>query len=71
VELVKERDIKYIFFEPLTNPKYSQSIAGDSGAKVAVFNPIDGLTEEEIKNGEDYISVMKENLKTLEMALGE
>jgi zinc transport system substrate-binding protein len=71
VELVKGRDIKYIFFEPLTNPKYSQSIAGDSGAKVAVFNPIDGLTEEEIKNGEDYISVMKENLKTLEMALGE
>ncbi|MFZ5966991.1 MAG: metal ABC transporter substrate-binding protein [Bacillota bacterium] len=70
-EEVKEHEIKYIFFETLTSPKLSQVLAEETGAKTAVLNPIDGLTEEEMKAGKDYFAVMEENLHTLKTALGE
>lgn len=68
-EIVKEHEIEYIFFEPLTNPKLAEVIAKETGAKTAVLNPLGGLTEEDINLGKDYISVMKENLEALKRAL--
>ena len=32
--------------------------------------PLEGLTEEQIGNGEDYMSVMRENLEALRTGLG-
>lgn len=69
--LIKEKKIKYIFFETLTNPKLSEVLARESGTKTAVLNPIGGLTEEEIKSGKDYISIMGDNLNALLLELEE
>ena len=44
-------------------------IAEEANLEVLILNPIEGLTEEEEKNGEDYISIMEENLVNLEKAL--
>ena len=49
----------------------SETIADEIGAKTAVLNQIEGLTDDEISAGEDYFSVMESNLKTLEDALNE
>jgi zinc transport system substrate-binding protein len=35
-----------------------------------VLNPLEGLTEEQLDRGEDYLSVMRENLAALRAALG-
>lgn len=70
-DLIKEKNIKYIFFEPLTNPRLSEVIARETGAVSKILNPLGGLTEEDINSGKDYISVMEENLKVLIEALGE
>lgn len=71
IKFAKENDVKTIFFEELVSPKVSENIADEIGAKTAVLNPIEGLTDDEISAGEDYFSVMESNLKTLEEALNE
>ena len=59
-----------IFFEPLLSPRLAETVAREVGAKTAVLNPLEGLSEEEIAAGKDYFSVMRENLVALQKALG-
>lgn len=66
---VKERKIEYIFAETLSTSKFADTVARESGAKTLVFNPIEGLTEKEISKGKNYISIMRENLSKLRLAL--
>ena len=47
----------------------ANTIAKETGADTAVLNPLEGLTEEEIEEGKDYFSVMRENLQALVKAL--
>ncbi len=73
-ELVREcRDnkVKYVFFEKLTSPKLSETLAREVGAGTLVLNDAAGLSEEDIKSGKDYITVMYENLENLKKALGD
>lgn len=70
-KLLREKGIKYVFFETLTSPKLSEVLANEVGAGTAVLNPIGGLTQEEMDAGKDYITVMEENLETLKIVLGE
>lgn len=66
---VREHGVTSIFFETLASPKLAKTIASETGAKTAVFNPLEGLTEQEVKDGKSYISVQKENLGNLRIAL--
>lgn len=67
--VAKENKTKYIFFETLVSPKLAQTIANEVGAQTLVLNPIEGLTDEELAKGKDYLSVMKDNLTNLRIAL--
>ncbi len=69
IKIIRENKIEYVFTEPLISPKLAQSISRETGAKVLVLDPIEGLSEKEIKLGKDYISKMRENLKNLKLAL--
>jgi zinc transport system substrate-binding protein len=71
VEHVKEHEISYVLFEPLVSPKVAEVIARESGVKTATLNPLEGLTEEDVQAGKDYLSIMNENLETLRKALNE
>ncbi|MGX6608260.1 metal ABC transporter substrate-binding protein [Micromonosporaceae bacterium Da 78-11] len=55
-----------IFFETLVSPKVAETIAREVGARTAVLDPLEGLTE----TGADYFSVMRGNLAALTTALG-
>lgn len=70
IKIIKEKKIEYVFTEPLISPKLAQSISRETGAKVLVLDPIEGLSQKEIEAGKDYISKMRENLKNLKLALG-
>lgn len=59
-----------VFFETLVSPRLAETVAREVGAKTAVLNPLEGLTDEQIAAGEDYFSVMRENLAALREALG-
>lgn len=68
-ELIKEKNIEYIFFETMASPKLTEALAREVGAKTLVLNPLDGISSEEEKQGEDYFSIMKKNLENLKTAL--
>lgn len=69
IDFVKENNVKTIFFEELVSPKVAEAIAKETGAVTQVLNPMEGLSEEEIKAGGDYFSVMEKNLAALKNAL--
>lgn len=69
IDFVKENNVKVIFFEEMVSPKVAETIASETGAKTEVLNPLEGLSDEELKNGEDYFSVMESNRKKLVEAL--
>lgn len=69
IELAKEEDIKYIFYESLVSPNLANMIASEVGAKTLVLNPIENLTEEEERQGANYLSIMRSNLVNLKLAM--
>lgn len=69
VNFVKEKQLKYIFFEELVSPKVAQTIAQETGATATVLNPLEGLSEADQQAGKDYFSVMRDNLEVLKKAL--
>ncbi|MFH1620876.1 MAG: zinc ABC transporter substrate-binding protein [Patescibacteria group bacterium] len=68
-DLVKEKGIRYIFFETLVSSKLSEVIASETKAETLVLNPIEGLSENEISEGKDYLMVMADNLVNLQRAM--
>jgi zinc transport system substrate-binding protein len=68
-KLAKSKHIPYIFFETMVSPKLSETIAGEIGAKTLVLNPIEGLLAQDSKTNQDYISLMKQNLANLKIAM--
>lgn len=67
--LVKEKGIKYVFFESLVSPRLADTIAQETGAKTLVFDPLEGLSDADQKQGKDYLSIQRENLQNLRTAL--
>lgn len=65
----KDHHIDTIFFERLASPKITQTIAQEVGAKTQVLDPLEGLTEAEIKSGTNYFTIMQNNLTNLRLAL--
>lgn len=68
-EFAKKNMVTYIFFESLVSPKFSETIAKEIGAKTLVLNPLEGLTDEEIAEGKNYFTEMRNNLAHLKIAL--
>lgn len=67
--LVRAKNIPYIFFETVTSPRLSETIAREVGGETLVLNPLESLTPAEVQSGEDYVSVMTANLFNLTKAL--
>ncbi len=69
INFAKSYNIKYIFFESLVSPKLSDMIANEVGAKTLVLDPLEGLTDVDMKQGKNYFTIMEDNLKNLQIAL--
>ncbi len=67
-----ERDgVTTIFTETLVSPRVAETLAREAGGlKTATLNPLEGLGNDEIDAGADYLSVMRDNLQLLRDALG-
>jgi zinc transport system substrate-binding protein len=68
-DIVKQQNIKVIFFESLVSPKLAETIANETGAKTSVLDPIEGITDKQLNAGQNYFTVMQTNLKNLQSAL--
>ncbi|HFU4458869.1 TPA: ZinT/AdcA family metal-binding protein [Streptococcus suis] len=63
---IKQYGVKYIYFEENASKSVAETLAKETGVQLDVLNPLESLTDEAMKNGEDYISVMEDNLTALE-----
>ncbi|MCU1377630.1 MAG: ABC-type metal ion transport system, periplasmic component/surface adhesin [Acidimicrobiales bacterium] len=70
VDLVQKRHVTTIFTETLVSPKVADTLAREAGVKTDVLDPLEGLTKDRVAAGDDYISVMDDNLARLRVALG-
>ncbi len=68
-QIAKEHNIKYIYFETLVSPKLAEALAREVGAQTLVFNPLEGLNEDEMAQGKTYLTVMEENLNNLRIGM--
>ena len=66
-----EHDINVIYFEEAASPKVAETLANEIGAKTTVLNTLELVSEEDQKNGLDYISIMKNNLDAIIQAQSE
>ena len=70
VRIVRRTHTTTIFFERLVSPRLADTVARETGARTAVLDPIEGLTPSEQSHGENYLTLMRENLAALRRALG-
>ena len=59
-----------MFTEPLVSSRLAETVAREAGIEVATLDPLEGLSQDRLAAGDDYLSVMRENLETLRQALG-
>ena len=63
IDEAKEHNLSYVFSEGQIDSKTAETIANDIGGEVLELNPI------KMSNDEDYFSIMKQNLNSLEIGL--
>jgi zinc transport system substrate-binding protein len=68
-KIAKDTGIKYIFFEKLVSARLAETIADEVGAKTMVLDPIEGISDNDLSQGKNYISIMEDNLTNLRIAL--
>lgn len=69
IDYIKKNNIKYICVEEMTSTKIADTIKVETGAQIKVLSPVETLTQEQMDKGEDYFSIMENNLKILEEVL--
>lgn len=69
IAFMREKNIQFIFGEELVDNKVVDTIAKETDAVVEILDPIEGISEERMKAGEDYFSIMEKNLSVLKRAL--
>ena len=69
VQEIKQTGATYIFFESLTTPAVAEAIARETGAKTLEMNPLEGLTQDQLRAGDNYFTIMRQNLANLRTAL--
>ncbi len=70
VEQVRREGATHIFFETLVSDAVAQTIAREAGVETLALNPIEGLSQDELKAGASYLTVQRQNLANLRTALG-
>lgn len=68
-KLVKEKGLKYVFFEELVSDQLANTLAGEAGVSTLVLNPLEGLTKQQAEQGDNYLTLMERNLQNLLVAL--
>ncbi|MBT2689423.1 zinc ABC transporter substrate-binding protein [Bacillus sp. ISL-47] len=66
-----EHNLNYVIFEQNVSPKVAKIIQKEIGAKSLSLHNLEAITEENIKENDDYFSIMRKNLETLKTALNE
>jgi len=65
----RELGVRYVMVEPIISTSYAETLAREINAQLLPLHPLESLTLDESKRGDDYFSIMEANLSNLSMAL--
>ncbi|MEJ8751975.1 zinc ABC transporter substrate-binding protein [Lagierella sp. ICN-221743] len=65
VDTAKSEGIKTVFYEGEDSGKVPQTIAKEIGGKAMPIHTLEFITDEQVKNGENYLTMMEENFKNI------
>lgn len=65
VDTAKNEDIKTVFYEGEDSGKVPQTIAKEIGGKAMPIHTLEFITDEQEKNGENYLTMMEDNFKNI------
>jgi zinc transport system substrate-binding protein len=71
IEESTEHNIHYVIFEQNVSPKIAKIIQEEIGAKSLTLHNLEAVTEENIKQKDDYFSIMRRNLEIIKTALND
>jgi zinc transport system substrate-binding protein len=66
--IAKKEKVTTVFFETIASDKTARTLAADTGLATDVLDPLEGITD--TSQGDDYLEVMRSNLRNLQKALG-
>ncbi|MGM0854640.1 MAG: metal ABC transporter solute-binding protein, Zn/Mn family [Bacillota bacterium] len=69
IETAKEHQIKYVIFEQNVTPRIAKIVQNEIKAEPLKVHNLSVLTDEDIEENKDYLSLMKENIQTIKKAL--
>ncbi len=62
-DFVRKNSVSTIYYETLVSPDVARTVASEAGARTAVLDPIEGITD--ASAAQDYLGVMRANLAAL------
>jgi zinc transport system substrate-binding protein len=68
-EMIKQKSIKYLFYEELLSPRVAETIAKETGATLLKLSAAHNITKDELMQNVSFISIMEQNLKNLATGL--
>ncbi|PID79881.1 MAG: hypothetical protein CSB19_01595 [Clostridiales bacterium] len=68
-DLSEEHGVKVVFYDALGSDKLAKVVADEIGVALKPLNPIGVITTEQLESGEDYFTLMEENLQAIRAAL--
>jgi zinc transport system substrate-binding protein len=69
ITAINQNHLKYVGYESLENPAISQSIGSQTNATLINMNPIEGLTADQKAAGDNYITLMQQDIANIHTVL--
>jgi zinc transport system substrate-binding protein len=69
VEQIKKGRIKYIFYEELTSPRITETIAGETNAEMLLLNAAHNVSRDQLDRGVSLFDILGRNLENLSRGL--
>lgn len=68
-KIIREKGVRYVYFEELINPKVSELLSRETGATLLNLHGAHNVTKDELAKGSTFISLMDTNLVNLKKGL--
>ncbi|MDM5306989.1 zinc ABC transporter substrate-binding protein [Peribacillus frigoritolerans] len=69
IDTVKKDNIEYIFFEENVTNKIAEIVKNEAGVEALTLQNLESITDENLKNDEDYFVIMRQNIEALKKSL--
>jgi len=71
VKLVKDQKLEFIYFEPNLTNKVANAVQNETGLKALTLNNLESISKEDTVSNEDYLTIMRRNIKSLKQGLNQ